>query len=119
MARNNSGASAAAGAQHGAVQVSATVAPGASTAITITFGWRFPHLDWFSYDCGGFSDDPSDSQASSLDNGCYKAIADKPGNGWEYGNQYAEIYPTARAAAWNGADAAELTQTLKDIDAIH
>ena len=122
FARGSSLASSTESAQHGAIQVSATVAPGASTAITITFGWRFPHLDWFSYDCGSFAadDDPAATgRARGLDNGCYAAIADKPDNGWEYGNHYAEIYPTARAAAWNGAEAAELSKTLTDIDAIH
>jgi hypothetical protein len=109
--------SGAGGEQHGAIQVSAAVNSNSSTSITITFGWRFPHLDWFSYDCGGFSDDPT--QVSGLDNGCYKAIADKPNNGWEYGNKYAELYPTARAAAWSGANSAELAQTLQDIDAVH
>jgi len=31
--------------QHGTVQVSAEVAAGETKALTITFGWRFPHLD--------------------------------------------------------------------------
>ena len=92
--------------QHGAIQVSATVGARVTTAITITMGWRFPHLDWFSYDCKGA-------------NNCYTAIADKPNNAWEYGNQYAEIWSSARQAAFDSADETALQQTLVDIHAVH
>ena len=63
----------------------------------------------FSYDCGGFAADgpAATGRAGGWDSGCYKAIADKPDNGWEYGNRYAEIYPTARAAACSGAASAD------------
>ena len=33
------------GQQHGAIQVSTSVAKGEVASITITMGWRFPHLD--------------------------------------------------------------------------
>ena len=52
-------------------------------------------------------------------NGCNPTIADKPDNGWEYGNHYAEIWPSARAAAWDAAEEGELQQTLNDIHAVH
>ena len=129
------------GQQHGAIQVSTSVAKGEVASITITMGWRFPHLDckllqhcwpelacslrkecasnalWtgFSFDCN-ISD--SAPQATGF-NGCNPAIADKPDNGWEYGNHYAEIWPSARAAAWDAAEEGELRQTLNDIHAVH
>ena len=69
----------------------------------------------FSFDCN-ISDRAG--QATGF-NGCNPAIADKPDNGWEYGNHYAEIWPSARAAAWDAAEEGELQQTLNDIHAVH
>eukprot|EP01052_Picozoa_sp_SAG31_P073414 SAG31_NODE_32440_length_356_cov_0.568093_1_plen_59_part_10 len=59
------------------MEVSAAVAAGETKTLTITFGWHFPHLDWFSYNCHG-----ADDNVSFTGRGCYLALADKPNNGW-------------------------------------
>eukprot|EP00658_Telonema_sp_P-2_P032435 TRINITY_DN24020_c0_g1_i2.p1 TRINITY_DN24020_c0_g1~~TRINITY_DN24020_c0_g1_i2.p1 ORF type:complete len:511 (+),score=72.21 TRINITY_DN24020_c0_g1_i2:194-1726(+) len=94
--------------QQAAVLVRALLAPGESKTVTVTLGWRFPYLDWFNYDCSA------------------AAPGQKPwpcqNNSGVAGNHYASIYPTAREAAWAGANGvreADLLQTLSSIDAVH
>lgn len=117
--------------QQGTVMVSTTVPPGTNTSISLTMGWRLPNRDWYNFDCpgqpgwwhsgetcGGRSTDEDQVATATYDTTGDANVSSA------YVNRYAEIYPTARGAAWAASGSAATTDqrllaTVKAIDAMH
>ncbi len=142
----------------GAAVVATTVPSNSNRTISLTLGWRFPLRDWYNYDCdndpsksgwsittcgGRFDNDDDGIGSISRSAGTADVAEEEEGNAsFAYANRYAEIYATAREAAWvpsvsaaathddstgstNGSTVAasptetQLAATLRNISAVH
>jgi non-lysosomal glucosylceramidase len=115
------------GGLQGAASVGVTVPPGTNRTISLTLGWRFPLRDWYNYDCdkdGGWSATTCGGRYDS-DSNLEVPVVNAT---LAYKNRYAELYGTAREAAWvETAEAspaadeteAQLIATIRNISAVH
>ena len=107
--------------QEGAVMLSVAVPPRSNRSISLTMGWRFPNRDWYNYDCDG---QPGWSATTCGGRAAEEATESSGGQSYAYINRYAELYPSARGAAWassadNITTAQHLLSTVDSIEAVH